>query len=159
MRCRMTLMQDCLALLAVGIVGGCGSATQTVWSVESKSPDGRWVATAKTDQTSGPANAFAYTEVELKSATRSDSAVTILGFPAESLGNSNTAPELEWIASRHLQVSFRCTPKFDTHVIRYAGIEISVREMLPCSDRSRMLLFSPSGHSRPAAWGTKPEPA
>jgi len=110
------------------MIDGCGSATQTVWSVEAKSSDGQWMATAKTDQTSGPGNAFVYTDVALKHVTHSDPPVTLLGFSSETVLDSNARPTLEWITPRHLQISFLRTPVLDTQVVRYAGIEITVRE-------------------------------
>jgi len=34
-----------------------------------------------------------------------------------------------------LLLSFQCTPTMDTQVVKYAGVEISLKETRPCSDQ------------------------
>jgi hypothetical protein len=73
------LLITSVALLA----SGCGSAVETVWSVEVPSPDHQWIASGRTDQISGPGNADLSTGVYLKRINRSDPAATVLLFQNE----------------------------------------------------------------------------
>lgn len=52
-------------------------------------------------------------------------------YSAESL-NRSIRPEMEWIAPNHLQISFQCMPTMDTQVVRYVGVEITLKAPFPC---------------------------
>jgi hypothetical protein len=118
-----------IAVGAVAVTISCGSATRTVWSTEVRSPDGTWLARAQTDQTSGPGNAFVWTGVYLNRASGARSSETILGFPNE-VRRENGAIDvaLVWVTPDHLEVILSKWPKFDVQVIKYAGIDISVKQ-------------------------------
>jgi hypothetical protein len=53
------------AVLLCSLVSGCKDAA-TIWSTESNSPDGRWVAAAHTDQYGGPGTAGILSTVTLR---------------------------------------------------------------------------------------------
>src|SRR5215469_5058988 len=57
----LSLMIVSLCILA----SGCKDAT-TIWSTESGSPDGRWIASAHTDQYGGPGAAGILSTVTLR---------------------------------------------------------------------------------------------
>lgn len=124
----------CGALIVLCAAAACVSATETIWSADSKSPDGLWVATARTDQTSGPGINSVYNEVSLRNTSRSTQTETIAVYNADST-RSHDPPKLEWIGPTHLLLSFQCTPTMDTQVVKYAGVEISFKETRPCSDQ------------------------
>ena len=113
----------CLVVAA----SGCGSAVETMWSVEVPSPDGLWIASARTDQTSGPGNADLTTGVYLRRTNRADSATTVLLFQNKPVSSKRAiTPRIEWLTPSHLQVTFNQLPDFYSQTIKYAGIDISV---------------------------------
>ena len=115
------------SLACVLILSGCGAATHTVWRTQSTSPDGQWIAGAKTEQTSGPGNAAIYTSVYLKRAQGSAAEESVLLFRNELTKESGKIDlALLWAAPDQLEVLVSKLPTFDTQVTRYAGIDISV---------------------------------
>jgi hypothetical protein len=98
--------------------------------IESKSPDGKWIAGAVTmhDNRSGQ---FGFrTTVYLKSVTDPRAEASILVFPNEiSKEKGKIDISLLWLDSG-LEVMLSRIPIFDTQVTRYAGIDISVNANL-----------------------------
>jgi hypothetical protein len=118
-----------IVVCTIPLLSSCGSAVRTVWSVEVPSPDHQWIAGARTDQTSGPGNADLSTGVYLKRAHSSDPWGTILLFQNEPvLSKQAISLTVVWLTPSHLQVTFNRVPEFYAQTIKYAGIEISVRE-------------------------------
>jgi len=111
------------------ITAGCSGA-KTIWSVEAKSPDGQWIASGRTDQYSGPGNAAVMTGVYLQRTQGSKRAEPVLSFSDDqSPASARIIPSIEWLTPTHLQVSFSRHPELDLQVVKYAGIEISVRDL------------------------------
>jgi hypothetical protein len=62
------LIYKVIALIVAGIfvlVVGCKSGSEAIWSAESKSPDGQWIANARTIAQSGFGTGYIGTKVFL----------------------------------------------------------------------------------------------
>jgi len=133
LRWRVTLEQTLLSAVAPVIVGtcllasGCRDAT-TTWSAEARSPDGNWLATARSQQWGGPGTAYDATSVSLKQGTQP--AVEVLGF---SHGASTMNVKMNWLTPRHFEVTYRPLPgdsvTLDLQMVRLADVDISLRRL------------------------------
>lgn len=121
------------------LLSGCGP--KTIWSAEARSPDGHWVATARTDQYSGPGNAGLYTRVELRRTSGQKSPMEILLLDYQAAYPSEANVKIIWLTPSHLEMTYNTHADIDFQAIKCAGIDISVRE-LPSgsSDRPAPLL-------------------
>lgn len=107
---------------------GCRNAT-TIWSAESRSPDGLWLAMAHTDQYSGPGNAGLYTTVELKRPNGSKEVTEILLFDFNAVTPDRATVKMNWLTPTHLDVAYGGNANLDFQVVKCAGIDISVRDL------------------------------
>lgn len=88
-------------LLSLGFVctsfTGCDPAHETVWSTQSRSPNGYWLATGNTVRYSGPGNAAVITSVYLQRTDKSTPAVEVLEFFHDGPGSqSGIALNIQW---------------------------------------------------------------
>jgi hypothetical protein len=108
--------------LIVAATAGCEPNPVTVWSTQASSPDGKWVALARTDRYSGPGNAYISTTVLLRSTTRSTDQAVIEypdgGFPLY----------LVWLTPSRLQVRLNKHVDLNLQVVKFANVEIDVRD-------------------------------
>ena len=126
-------------LLFVGvclIVAGCDTS-ETTWSAEAQSPDGQWLATARSQQWSGPGNAYDATAVYLKWMRGSQPPTQVLGF-SHQYGTMNL--KMKWETPTHLAVTYGPSERpgdhvsLDFQVVRISGIEISVQDLSSTGD-------------------------
>src|SRR6266403_794258 len=131
-----------LSLMIVGIcaLGGCQKAP-TIWSAEVRSPDGLWPASADTVQNGGFGSAAIQTSVYLKRTNVSQSRKEVLGFwcegPAprpyvlDNVANKGGTIDLsmKWLTPSHLEVTYNGHARVDLQVVKYADIDISVRDV------------------------------
>ena len=103
----------------------CGKDAATIWSTESNSPDGRWVAIARTDQYGGPGTAGIQTTVFLKQTKGRPDETKILLL---SQGTADVDLRLNWLTPAHLEIIYRQSTSVDFEAIKCDGIDISVRE-------------------------------
>jgi hypothetical protein len=121
------------SLASIGVcllTSGCERAT-TTWSAEARSPDGLWVATARTESLAGPGTAYDGTTVYLKW-TKGGHATRVLAFthyyPTMNL-------KMEWITPTHLGVTYgeNARPgdhvRVDFQVVKYGDLDISLRDL------------------------------
>lgn len=104
---------------------GCEDA-ETIWSTESRSPDGGWVATAKTDQYGGPGTAGIISTVSLRQVKGRQDKIEILQL---SQNASSIDLKLNWLTSSHLEITFKQPASIDFQAIKCGGIDISVRDL------------------------------
>ena len=117
-----------LVLVGTGLAVGC-SGGEAVWSTEVKSPDGQWAAVGRTDRYSGPGNAAVMTAVYLQRGQGDKRDEPVLRFSDDqSPANARLIPVIEWLTPTHLQISLSRHADLDLQVVKYAEIEISVRE-------------------------------
>jgi hypothetical protein len=125
-------MRKGLSILLVGLsilVSSCWQDAQTIWSVDVRSPDGLWIASGRTDQHGGPGTAGVQTAVYLTRVNSSDPKEAILVFFNGPPGSTSAITlQIHWLTPAHLEVTFSGHPNLDVQVVKYAGIEISVRE-------------------------------
>ena len=103
------------------LLSGCGP--KRIWSAEARSPDGHWVASARTDQYSGPGNAGLYTTVELRRTSGQKSPMEIL------LLDYQKNVKMIWLTPSHLEMAYNTHADIDFQAVKCAGIDISVREL------------------------------
>jgi hypothetical protein len=138
-RTRITRPCNCALRKAILflIVGVCvlGSGCQdvaTTWSAEARSPDGLWLATARSQQWGGPGTAYDATVVYLKWIQGSQPPTQVLGF-SHQYATMNL--KMEWLTPTHLYVTYGPSARPGDHVsldfqaIKCGGIEISVRDL------------------------------
>lgn len=106
---RLTLFIS-LRLCILGV--GCQNAA-TTWSAEARSPDGRWLATARTQQWGGPGTAYDATTVYLKQVKASRAPTEVLVFSHEY---ATMNLKMEWQAPTHLDVTYGPNPRPGDHV-------------------------------------------
>jgi|SRR5579863_6362614 len=110
---------------------GCKDSVST-WSAEAKSPDGLWLATAKTQQWGGPGTAYDATTVSLKQVGTSRPATQVLLF-SHQYATMNLS--MQWLTPKHLQVRYGPSTQpndrvnLEFHVAKTSGVDVSVEEM------------------------------
>ncbi len=117
-------------LIIVGVcvlLSACRDNPTMTWSSEARSPDGRWIASARTDQYSGPGNAGLYTTVELRRTSGQKSPMEILLLDQQEVGPITL--KMNWLTSSHLEVAYTEHATLDFQVVKSAGIDISVRDL------------------------------
>jgi hypothetical protein len=114
-----------LVISACALLFGCSNAV-TIWSTESRSPDGQWRAIARTDQYSGPGNAALLTTVYLKAAKgrKDETQVLLLMQNERSIGL-----KMNWSSPSHLEVTYKQPAEVEFQAIKCAGIDISVHDL------------------------------
>jgi hypothetical protein len=119
-----------LLLLLIGVcvfAGGCEHNPVTTWSAEAKSPDGKWVAMVRSEQWSGPGNAFDATTVSLNQAGGTKPPVEIMEFEHNS---ARMDLKMTWMSSTHLDIEYGSNAQVDFQAVKAFGeIEITVRDL------------------------------
>jgi hypothetical protein len=104
---------------------GCRDV-RTIWSMQSKSPDGKWLASAQTEQHGGPGNAGLQTLVYIKPTDGSASPELVLALtpsPGSDLDSSNLG--MQWLTPAHLEISYSSKLVVDFKVANIFGIDIT----------------------------------
>ena len=123
-----------ISLIIIGVcalVFGCRDY-DVVWSAESRSPDGYWLATAREERGGGFGNAYDSARVYLKEIKSSRPPVEILEFSVGSLASQSGKLNLamKWETPSHLDVTYNGhAATLDFQAVKYAGIDISVRDL------------------------------
>lgn len=112
------------------IVSGC-RGSQTIWSAESLSPDGKVLAIARASATSGGLSILssADTKVYLKWATgsRKDTSVLVLADATDD--PANTRVKMNWLTPTHLELTFNGNQTVVFQAIKWFDIEITARDL------------------------------
>lgn len=133
---RSTLVRPALLLLVwwlCVLIGGCHDVA-TTWSAETQSPDGHWVASARSQQWGGPGTAYDATSVYLKRLAGTPKSPTQVLVFSHQYATMNL--RMDWVTPTHLDVRYgpssrpgdRVTLEFQ--VAKIDGVDISV-ESLP----------------------------
>ena len=122
------------------LVPGCQDVA-TVWEAQVRSPDGHWIASARTQQHGGPGTAGIVTTVYLEQPDNANSSVEVLGFfcdgpvsrpfRLDNVANAGGTIDLKmkWTNSSHLDVTYDGHASLDFQVAKVHGIEISVQNL------------------------------
>jgi hypothetical protein len=131
-RCAVRLAICLMIVGACALASSCGPAT--IWSAEARSPDGLWLASARTLENSGFGTGAFITDVYLKQINVSKPTQTILSFwhdPSLASPQSGATINLRmlWADSTHLEVTYDGHADLSFQVVKCAGIDISVRDV------------------------------
>ena len=133
-------MHKAISLMVIGVcvlVSSC-DGPKTIWSAESRSPDGKMIATARTTQTSGIGTGDPDTSVYLNWTTGSQAPTIILALmpdgPDEP-GNMNVA--MNWLTPRHLELTYKGPRTLDFEAVKCHGVDISVKDLSSKTDASQ----------------------
>jgi hypothetical protein len=119
-----------LTVIAASLYMSCCRDSALIWSAESRSPDGRLLASAQTDQFSGPGTAHVGTTVFLKQIGGSRPPVEILEFSNDSAYPPGvTSVRMNWTTASHLEVMYQSGATLDFQAVKCFGIDISVRDL------------------------------
>lgn len=114
----------------------CGCKAAPTWSTESRSPDGRTVATAKLFTNGGfTAPGPATTLVYLKGTTGSQEPALIFAFSEGPPDNMQV--KMSWMSPTHLELTYEGPHTIDFQAVKYAGVDISVRNAVVGSFAAR----------------------
>jgi hypothetical protein len=124
---------------SVVIVAVCGIAlsgcrwSQTTWTANARSPDGLWLAEARTIENSGFGTGAILTVVSLKRTNVWEAPKEILSFWHDpylaSQSGATINLSMKWISPTHLEVTYRGHADLGFQVVKYANIAISVRDL------------------------------
>jgi hypothetical protein len=117
-----------LIVIMCSWLSGCKAAP--TWSIESRSPDGRMAAKAEAFTNSGfaapgPSTTFVY----LSQTTGSQKAVLIFAFSEGPPDGMHV--KINWLSPTHLELTYEGHRTIDFQAVRYAGVDISVRNAAP----------------------------
>jgi hypothetical protein len=129
-RCRAALTTPLFVSLGVCVLAiSCQREGDTIWSAELRSPDGRWIARARTIENSGFGTGSIQTNVYLKRTSGSTSPETILSFFHDaSPGGRTINLAMKWETPSHLEVTYDGHANLGFQVVKDGGIDISVRD-------------------------------
>lgn len=115
-----------LTITVCTLLTNCKNGGTTIWSSEARSPDGRWLAMAHTDQYSGPGNALLQTTVFLKHTKGPTDPIEVLLFTQDA---ESIDLKMNWLTSSHLEVTYKQSAEIDFQAIKCGGVDISVRDL------------------------------
>jgi hypothetical protein len=116
-----------LLTFGVCILVSCCDGPKTTWSAESRSPDGKMIATARTIQTSGIGTGDPGTFIYLNRTKGSQSPTIILALLADEPGDMDVG--MNWLSQTHLELTYKGHRSIDFQAVKCHGIEISTREL------------------------------
>jgi hypothetical protein len=130
--CDLCPIRMAISLVIFGaslLLSGCGGS-QTIWSAESKSPDGMVIATARAVSRNKGLSIISgvETNVYMNWATDKRPPTLIL-----SLADGSDAPrdinvEMKWLNPMHLELKYTGNRVVGFQAVKWAGVDISVRE-------------------------------
>lgn len=121
-----------LVLLVCVSTLGCREAPTTTWSAQSRSPDGSWLAIARSEQGGGLGGAYDVTTVSLKRVNGPQPPTQVLLFSHEY---PTMNLKMEWLAPTHLNVTYGPSARPGDHAdlnfqaVKCAGVDISIRAL------------------------------
>jgi hypothetical protein len=122
--------QITLAILTLFLLAAVGcDGPRTVWSAESRSPDGKMIAHAWTVQPSGIGTGNPGTFVDLNWRSGSQSPTLVLAFDDGSdSAEGDKKVGMNWLSSTHLNLTYTGPRTIDFQAIKCHGIDISVQD-------------------------------
>ncbi len=108
---------------------GCGGSN-TTWSDEARSPDGKMIAVARTVVSGGPGTDGYSSTVSLNWTTGSQDPVNILVFTDAPAEPPNTpAVGMKWLSPTHLELTYKGHRTIGFQAVKADDIDISVRDI------------------------------
>jgi hypothetical protein len=122
--------------LAISSLAGC-HYDPTVWKKDFRSPDGAWIAKARTDQWGGFGSAYVATTVSLVRVDQTynkGEPFDILGYPGGgqipktyvlSEDNADRDLQLQWLTPTHLVITHLSSVEPTLEVIRFGNVDVT----------------------------------
>jgi hypothetical protein len=104
---------------------GLDASPRTAWSVESRSPDGKMVATARAEETSGIGTGNPGTSVYLNWTTGSQPPNIILFLVPDQSGAIKVG--MKWLDPTHLELTYSGHAIVDFEAVKCHSVDISLR--------------------------------
>jgi hypothetical protein len=99
------------------------------WSAQSRSPDGKMIATAHTIVTSGIGTGDPGTRVYLNWTTGHQPPTIILAFADGPNEPGGMNVRMNWLTPNHLELTYRGRRNIDFEAVKCHGVDISVRDL------------------------------
>lgn len=131
-----TVRRLAISTVLLGGFLGCHN-DPTVWIKDVRSPNGAWIATARTRQWGGFGSAWVETSVSIQKVDKtvnSGKPFDVLSYPgggaggpAYVLSDANADHDLQviWLSPTHLQIAHKSAINPDLEVIRFSDVDIS----------------------------------
>ena len=116
-------------IFAVFLSGCIRGGSETIWSAESRSPDGKRVVSAFTIEQSGFGTGGGGTNVYLNWTTGSQPKLLILAFSDGPAGPGGMNVGMNWLTPTHLELTYKGQRPLDFQAVKCYGIDISVRDV------------------------------
>jgi hypothetical protein len=118
---------------------GCKSA-ETIWSTDSRSPDGNVIASARTVARNKGLSVISGvdTSVSLNWATGSKHPTSILELADGSDAPADTTVEMNWLTPTHLELAYKGNQTVVFQAVKWVGIDITVRDLAGPSSTSAL---------------------
>ena len=115
----------CLLSIVLGPLSLSGCEDATIWSAETRSPDGHWLARAHTLQHSGPGADGVETIVDITRNYGLDRSQRVLGFSDDG---ASLHLAMRWKDSNNLDVTYQDDPSvLYFQVLKTSGVNIAVQ--------------------------------
>lgn len=126
-------MRRAISFLIVLCVSFCGCrAVETIWTAESRSPDGTSIATARRVEIDGPGINDLSTAVDLKRTIYGNPPENVATFDQDQVGLYDAAKlnlAMNWVTPSRLDITYNSRAGTLTYqVALYAGIYITVHD-------------------------------
>jgi hypothetical protein len=131
------------SLLVVGLcifLSGC-KGSETIWSAEARSPDGKMIATGRTVAQSGFGTGYIGTTVQVNWTQGKQHPVEVLELSDGSeVPPDSTSVEMKWLTPTHLELTYRAPRSLDFQAVKCCGnIDITTRNLSsPASSTSAL---------------------
>jgi hypothetical protein len=123
-----------LATIAFACISlqSCAPNPVTVWSTTATSPDGQWIAGARTQGWSGLGIGTVESSVYLertRGSRRTREPQDVISYPEDQ---GNARPQIKWLSARELVVTIpaQAQSHLDLQVVKFADIQIKL-EVIP----------------------------
>jgi hypothetical protein len=124
---RRNAIAGVLLIFVIGFLAGCKNS-ERAWSEQSKSPDGKLIATAETLEPGGwGTGAPPETYVNLNWTSGSQNPTVVFSFNDGPNEPGGMKVGMHWLTPRHLELTYKGNPTIDFQAIKWTEVEISAR--------------------------------
>jgi hypothetical protein len=118
-------------LLFCVVLSGCScKSSEKIWSAEARSPDGKMLASARTDARSGFGTGYIGTVVHLNWTKGSRPPMEILRLSDDyEMPSEEISVEMKWLTPTHLELTYKGHRTLILQAAKCEGVDISVRDL------------------------------
>jgi hypothetical protein len=114
-------------VLLVSLAGCIKGGSETTWAAESRSPDGKRVASAFTIEQSGFGTGWVQTTVYVNWTRGKQPKMLILAFSDGPSVPGGMNVGMNWLSPTHLELTYKGERPLDFQAVKAGGVDISVR--------------------------------